>query len=108
MGKGILLSRLARMTAVARSRATLVRNTYAVAAVMVATSPAYAQFEKATEGLNKVQTWLLSIGAVVVTMAIMFVGFRMMFHAAQWKDVAPVFWGGILVGGGSAFSALFF
>lgn len=85
-----------------------VKNAYALAMVTLMCSPAYAQFEKATQGLNKVQSWLLSIGAVVVTLAIMFVGFRMMFQAAQWKDVAPVFWGGILVGGGSAFSSLFF
>lgn len=84
------------------------RDAFALAAIMVMTSPAYAQFEKAKTALDSVQTWLLSIGAVCVTLAIMFVGFRMMFQAAQWKDVAPVFWGGILVGGGSAFAALFF
>lgn len=72
------------------------------------THPAFAQFQKATAALTQVQTWLLSIGAVVVTLAIMMVGFRMMFGAAQWKDVAPVFWGGIFVGGASAISALFF
>lgn len=85
-----------------------VRNAYALAMVTLMCSPAFAQFEKGTQSLNKVQQWLLSIGAVVVTLAIMFVGFRMMFQAAQWKDVAPVFWGGILVGGGSAFATLFF
>lgn len=84
------------------------RNAYALMAVLLMCSPAYAQFEKATQGLNKVQGWLLSIGAVVVTLAIMLTGFRMMFQAAQWKDTAPVFWGGILVGSGSAISALFF
>ena len=91
-----------------KTKVANMKNTFALATMLVATSPAFAQFEKATEGLNKVQTWLLSIGAVCVTLAIMFVGFRMMFHAAQWKDVSPVFWGGILVGGGSAISALFF
>ena len=84
------------------------RNFWALASVTVLSSPAYAQFEKATEALNKVQTWMLSIGAVVVTLAIMFVGFRMMFNAATWKDVAPVFWGGIFVGGGAAIGAMFF
>lgn len=91
-----------------QKKGAALRNAYAMAAVTVMTSPAYAQFEKATEALNTVQGWLLSIGAVVVTLAIMFVGFRMMFQAAQWKDVAPVFWGGILVGGGSAIAAMFF
>jgi len=101
-------ARLMAVTSGAQKKGVALRNAYALAAITVMTSPAYAQFEKGTEALNKVQTWLLSIGAVVVTLAIMFVGFRMMFQAAQWKDVAPVFWGGILVGGGSAISALFF
>ncbi len=91
-----------------KSNLVNVKDTFALATLLVVTSPAFAQFEKATQGLNKIQGWLLSIGAVVVTIALMFVGFRMMFHAPQWKDVAPVFWGGIMVGGGSAISALFF
>lgn len=78
------------------------------AVTTVVTHPAFAQFQKATAALTQVQTWLLSIGAVVVTLAIMMVGFRMMFGAAQWKDVSPVFWGGIFVGGATAISALFF
>ena len=84
------------------------RNAYALAMVALMCSPAYAQFEKASQGLNTVQTWLLSICAVLVTLALMFVGIRMAFHAAQWKDVAPVFWGGILMGGASGISSLFF
>lgn len=78
------------------------------AIVTIVTHPSFAQFQKATAALNTVQSWLLGIGGVVVTLAIMMVGFRMMFGAAQWKDVAPVFWGGIFVGGATAISALFF
>ena len=84
------------------------RNAFALASVTVLSSPAFAQFEKATEALNKVQSFLLTIGVIIVTIAIMFVGFRMMFQAATWKDVAPLFWGGVFVGGGAAIAALFF
>lgn len=94
------------------NKSPFVRNAKTLAAyslfVTVLTHPAFAQFQKATAALGQVQGWLLSIGAVVVTLAIMMVGFRMMFGAAQWKDVAPVFWGGIFVGGGTAISSLFF
>ena len=70
-----------------------------VPALLVMTSPAFAQLSKGTTMLNSVQTWLQGIAVVVVTLALMFVGFRMVFNAAQWKDVAPVFWGGVVIGG---------
>ncbi|BBL35987.1 hypothetical protein Nstercoris_02266 (plasmid) [Nitrosomonas stercoris] len=81
------------------------QTTLAISMALVS-SPAFAQLERGTTMLNTISTWLLSIGAVVLTIALMFVGFRMMFQAAQWKDVAPVFWGGILVGGGAGIAAL--
>ena len=84
------------------------RNMYALVAITVISSPAFAQFEAATGVLNKVKAWLLVVGVVIVTLALMFVGFRMMFGAATFKDVAPVFWGGILVGGGAAIASMFF
>ncbi|UTY59675.1 TrbC/VirB2 family protein [Massilia sp. erpn] len=63
--------------------------------------------EQGTKVLNAVSTWMTGIGIVIVTIALMFVGFRMVFQAAEWKDVAPVFWGGILIGGAGAFASLF-
>ncbi|WP_083745305.1 TrbC/VirB2 family protein [Variovorax sp. KK3] len=84
------------------------RAAAALATILVIASPAYAQFERGTQALTRVQTWFLSIGVILVSLAIMFVGARMAFHAAKWSDVAPVFWGGVLLGGGSAFASLFF
>jgi type IV secretion system protein VirB2 len=98
---------LAAISARAR-RLLTARDVLGVALITVFSSPAWAQFEKGTEGLNSVKTWLMSIGGVIFTFAIMFVGIRMMFNAAQWKDVAPVFWGGCLLGGAVTFSSLFF
>jgi|SRR5699024_8176866 len=71
-------------------------------------SPAFAQLERGTSMLESVSTWLLSIGGIVFTIAMMFVGYQMMFRAAQWKEVAPIFWGGVLVAGASGIAALFF
>ena len=84
------------------------RNTLFLLLIAAMCSPAFAQFEKMNEGLNKVQFFLVGIGGVCVTIAIMVTGFRMAFQAAQWKDCASWFWGGMLIGSGSAISALFF
>jgi len=82
------------------------KHIYAAALVTVLSSPAYAQLEKGTTMLNNVSTWLIAISAIVVTIAVMFVGFRMVFQAAQWKDVAPVFWGGVLIGGAGGIASM--
>lgn len=82
-----------------------VRNMGAVC-IALGSSPVFAQLERGTTMLNTVSTWLLSIGVVVLTIALMFVGFRMMFQAAQWKDVAPVFWGGVLIGGAAGIAGM--
>ncbi len=76
------------------------------AAALVASSPAFAQFTKGTAALTSVQTWLLAIAGILATIAFMFVGFRMMFNAAQFKDVAPVFWGATIVGGAAGIATL--
>lgn len=78
----------------------------AFSAMAFLSSPAFAQLEKGTEMLETVSTWLLSIGVVTLTIALMFVGFRMMFMAAQWKDVAPVFWGGVIIGGAAGIAGM--
>lgn len=82
------------------------RNAALSVSLALASFPAFAQLERGTDMLNQVSTWLLSIGVVVLTIALMFVGFRMMFHAAQWKDVAPVFWGGVLIGGAAGVAGM--
>ena len=57
--------------------------------------------------LRTVSEWMTTIGVSIVTIALMFVGFRMVFQAAEWKDVAPVFWGGVIIGSASAIAAMF-
>jgi type IV secretion system protein VirB2 len=82
------------------------QHTFVLAATTVTTSRAFAQLAKGTTALTQVQTWLLSIAGILATIAFMFVGFRMMFNAAQFKDVAPVFWGAVIVGGAAGIAAL--
>ena len=78
------------------------KNALIPVAMLAISSPAFAQFEKGTSMLTKVASWMGTVGISVVTIALMFVGFRMVFQAAEWKDVAPVFWGGAIIGGAAA------
>ncbi|WP_136417577.1 TrbC/VirB2 family protein [Herbaspirillum sp. ST 5-3] len=71
------------------------------------TEPAFAQINAGQTLLENIKTWLTTIGALVVTLALMFVGFRMAFQAAEWKDVAPVFWGGVLIGAAATVAPMF-
>lgn len=79
---------------------------YVSACCLLISSPAFAQFERGTKMLESVRDWLLVIAGTVVTLALMFVGFRMVFNAAQWKDVAPVFWGGVVIGSAATLGAM--
>lgn len=82
------------------------QNAFLFALFAFVASPAFAQLEKGKTALTTVQTWLISIAGVLATIAFMFVGFRMMFNAAQFKDVAPVFWGACIVGGATGIAAM--
>jgi len=77
-----------------------------LALAMSVSDSAFAQFTQATTMLTTVSSWMTSVGVIIVTIALMFVGARMVFQAAQWKDVAPVFWGGVLIGGASTVAGL--
>ncbi|MBW8831184.1 MAG: TrbC/VirB2 family protein [Burkholderiales bacterium] len=72
-------------------------------ALLLCAHPAFAQISSTAQTLlGNVNSWMLALGGVIVTCALMFVGFRMVFQAAEWKDVAPVFWGGVLIGSAAA------
>ena len=66
----------------------------------------------AAGGLDKVNTFmehlstaLYGVGAVVLTIAFMWAGFKIMFQGQTLREVAPVFIGGILVGAASSIAA---
>ena len=80
-----------------------VRVLVIAAATVLSSHPAFAQISStANDLIGQVNSWMLGIGGIIVTCALMFVGFRMVFQAAEWKDVAPVFWGGVLIGSAAA------
>jgi type IV secretion system protein VirB2 len=62
-------------------------------------------FDKINTTATNVQAILVTIAVVVVTIAIMWAGFKMIFQGARLADVAGVLIGGTLIGGSSAFAA---
>ncbi len=80
-------------------------------AVLAALPPlAWAQaaggsFDKINTTVTNVQTILVTISIAVVTIAIIWAGFKMIFQGARLADVANVLIGGTLIGGAAAFAS---
>lgn len=75
---------------------------YVAGAGIVSASPAFAQISQLTSTMDWVKTTLTGVGVVIIVIAIMWTGFKMMFQHAKWSEVAHIFFGGILVGGAAA------
>ena len=61
-------------------------------------------FDKINTTVTNVQTILVTISIAVVTIAIIWAGFKMIFQGARLADVANVLIGGTLIGGAAAFA----
>lgn len=62
-------------------------------------------FDKINETVTNVNTILVTISIAVVTIAIIWAGFKMIFQGARLADVANVLIGGTLIGGAAAFAS---
>jgi len=75
-------------------------------AAALAPTLAFAQgFDKVNETVVKIEDILVVISVAVVTIAIIWAGFKMIFQGARLSDVANVLIGGTLVGGAAAFAS---
>lgn len=82
-----------------------IRGLAAAVVTPLVTEPALAQgFEKINTTVNNVNMILVTISIAVVTIAIIWAGFKMIFQGARLADVANVLIGGTLVGGAAAFA----
>ncbi|KQY88250.1 TrbC/VirB2 family protein [Pelomonas sp. Root1444] len=63
-------------------------------------------FEKVNSNVDAVVVLLVSIAIAVVTIAIMWAGFKIIFQGARLADVANILIGSTLIGGASAIAAL--
>ena len=62
-------------------------------------------FDKIEDTVNNVNAILVTISVAVVTISIIWAGFKMIFQGARLADVANVLICGTLVGGAAAFAA---
>lgn len=62
-------------------------------------------FEKINTTVTNVQTILVTISVAVVTIAIIWAGFKMIFQGARLSDVANILIGGTLIGGAAVFAS---
>jgi type IV secretion system protein VirB2 len=69
-------------------------------------SPAYAQLSQVNTLLTTIQSTLLSVGAIVCSISIIWAGFKMMFQHARFGDIANVFIGGLFVGCATVIAAM--
>lgn len=72
----------------------------------LAARPAWAQLSQVNTLLTTIQTTLLSVGAVVCSISIIWAGFKMMFQHARFGDIASVFIGGLFVGCATVIAAM--
>jgi type IV secretion system protein VirB2 len=84
-----------------------IRNVSIVPLWLCATAQlAHAQgFDRINTTVTNVQAILVTISVAVVTIAIIWAGFKMIFSGARLADVANVLIGGTLIGGAAAFAA---
>jgi type IV secretion system protein VirB2 len=62
-------------------------------------------FDRINTTVTNVQAILVTVSVAVVTIAIIWAGFKMIFSGARLADVANVLIGGTLIGGAAAFAA---
>lgn len=88
------------------TRAVPALATVALGLVALLPRLALAQgFDKIEDTVLNVNAILVTISIAVVTIAIIWSGFKMIFQGARLADVANVLIGGTLVGGAAAFAS---
>lgn len=56
--------------------------------------------------LSTLQTWLLAIGGIVITLALMYAGLEMAWKKKPFSEISHVFFGGILFGAAPMIAAM--
>ncbi|NDJ28077.1 conjugal transfer protein TraC [Campylobacter sp. MIT 12-8780] len=77
---------------------------FLVGSIMLLPSLSFAAggIDKVNTFLQNISTALYAIGAIVLTIAFMWAGFKIMFQGQTLQQVAPTFIGGVIVGCASA------
>jgi type IV secretion system protein VirB2 len=71
----------------------------------LASGPVYAQLEKVNTTLSLIQTTLIGVSVICLTIAIIWAGYKMIFQHARWTDISNIVIGGILIGASGPIAA---
>ena len=61
------------------------------------TSPAYAEFAKAKAMLTRVEEGLRGLSLVTVTIAVLWVGYKVLFGGCTTRECSPIIIGAIII-----------
>jgi type IV secretion system protein VirB2 len=83
-------------------------NKLLIPALLLCASPGYAAgLEKVNEGLENIRTGLLAVSVIVITLAIIWAGYKLLVAHAQVMEIARIFCGAMLIGGASGIAGWF-
>lgn len=96
-------------TALPGARSRTVRQLLRAA---LATAPAFACAQggglgRVQDGLNQIQAAMLGISAVIITIAIIWAGWQLLYEGKRFSDIARIFFGAILIGAAPGLGAMF-
>ena len=97
-------NKLAELGAMAASRKGRLMQV-GVTLLALTASPAFAQISKVNTVMANVQTVLVGVAVTVVTVAIMWAGFKMIFQHAKWTEISNIVIGSIFIGGAAGIAA---
>lgn len=83
------------------------KQALAVAPFALMSSSAFADFSTANKLLTDVQIGLKGFSLVVVTIAILIAGYKILFQGQTFREVAPILIGGVLIGSASTIASIF-
>lgn len=72
-------------------------NILIMAYVALITHPAYAEFQKAKTMLTKVEQGLRGLSLVTITLATLWVGYKVLFGGSTIQECAPIIIGAIII-----------
>ena len=61
-----------------------------------------------TTTLTNISTWLTSVGIVIITIAVMWAGYRIAFTGARFQDISNIFIGAAISGAAGVIAGWFF
>jgi type IV secretion system protein VirB2 len=80
-------------------------------ALLILANAAFAQAGPPTQiatTLTNISTWLTSVGIVIITIAVMWAGYKMAFAGARFMDVSNIFIGAAIAGAAGVIAGWFF